>query len=50
MVPQSEIEVDVETAQQVLKLVEAIEDQDDVQHVWTNLSLTAELLAAVSED
>ena len=50
MVPQSEIEVDVETAQRVLKLVEAIEDQDDVQHVWTNLSLTAELLAAVSED
>ena len=46
MLPTSEVEVDAEMAVRVLKLVDALEDQDDVQNVWSNLKINAELLAA----
>jgi YebC/PmpR family DNA-binding regulatory protein len=47
MLPKSEVEVDSETAARVLQLVDAIEEQDDVQNVWTNLKISSELLAAI---
>ena len=39
MVPQSYIKLEGREAQQMLKLMEAIEDHDDVQHVWANFDV-----------
>lgn len=50
MLPKNEVEVDAETAVRVLKLVDAIEEQDDVQNVWTNLKINAELMTALEGD
>jgi len=41
--------LDVDAAQQVLKLVERMEDDEDVNTVYHNLELTDELLAALEE-
>jgi YebC/PmpR family DNA-binding regulatory protein len=48
MVPQSYVEVPAERAGQVMRLVEALEDHDDVQHVWANLDLDEKSVAAQS--
>jgi transcriptional/translational regulatory protein YebC/TACO1 len=42
--------VDVDGARKVFKLVDALEDSDDVQNVWTNVDLSDEVLAALDED
>ncbi|MDA1184829.1 MAG: YebC/PmpR family DNA-binding transcriptional regulator [Acidobacteria bacterium] len=39
MIPQSLVSLAGREAQQMLKLMEAIEDQDDVQHVWANFDV-----------
>jgi len=39
MVPQTQVDVPADRINQVLRLVEALEDHDDVQHVWANLSV-----------
>ena len=36
MVPQNYVKVEGKEAQQLLKLLDAIDDHDDVQHVWSN--------------
>lgn len=46
MVPQSNVEVAGEDAGQVLRLLEALEDHDDAQNVFANLSVDEETLAA----
>jgi YebC/PmpR family DNA-binding regulatory protein len=48
MVPQSTIEVEGDTARQALRLLEALEDLDDTQNVWTNASLDDDALAEVA--
>jgi len=45
MVPQNTVAVDVETGRKMLKLYEALEDNDDVQNVYANFDLPDELLA-----
>jgi YebC/PmpR family DNA-binding regulatory protein len=45
MVPQNMVELDAETAKQVLRLLEALDDHDDVQNVSTNLNITDEALS-----
>jgi len=45
-VPSNSVDVDVETGQRVLEFIEALEDQDDVQTVTTNVNLPDELLSA----
>ena len=45
MIPSSTVEVASEDAGQVYRLLEAIEDHDDVQNVWTNADIPAEALA-----
>jgi YebC/PmpR family DNA-binding regulatory protein len=40
----------VDAARKVLKLVDAMEDLDDVQMVWGNFDLSDEVLAALEED
>jgi len=39
MIPQNYIKLQGREAQQMLKLFEAIDDQDDVQHVWANFDI-----------
>ena len=45
MVPTNSASVDNTEAQQVMKLVEALEELDDVQKVYVNIELTAEQMA-----
>ncbi len=45
MVAQNNIDVDVETGRKLMRLVEALEDNDDVQNVHANFDLPEELLA-----
>ncbi|MGB5560494.1 MAG: YebC/PmpR family DNA-binding transcriptional regulator [Paracoccaceae bacterium] len=43
--PQTTTEVDLETAQKVMKLIEALEDDDDVQNVTANIDVPDEVAA-----
>jgi len=46
--PQSFVAVGADKAPQVLRLLEALEEHDDVQNVWANLDIDADILAAQS--
>ncbi|HEY4794047.1 MAG TPA: YebC/PmpR family DNA-binding transcriptional regulator, partial [Mycobacterium sp.] len=48
--PSVSVPVDVDGARKVFKLVDALEDSDDVQNVWTNVDLSDAVLAALDED
>jgi YebC/PmpR family DNA-binding regulatory protein len=49
MIPQTQVKVEGKTAQQVLKLMEALDEHDDVQHVYANFDIEeSELAEAVS--
>jgi YebC/PmpR family DNA-binding regulatory protein len=49
MIPQNYIKVEGKTAQQLVKLMEAMEEHDDVQHVYANFDIEeSELAEAVS--
>jgi YebC/PmpR family DNA-binding regulatory protein len=50
MVPKQEIELSVEDALQVMKLIESLEDMDDVQDVYSNLKMSEEALAALEAE
>jgi YebC/PmpR family DNA-binding regulatory protein len=43
-------EVDVETGKKVLRLMEALDDNDDVQNVYSDVHITEELMAAASKE
>ena len=49
-VPSMMLQVDAETARKVIKLVDALEDCDDVQNVYANFDLTPEVLAELEND
>lgn len=44
MVPQNNIDVDADTGRKLMRLVEALEDNDDVQNVYANFELPQEVL------
>src|SRR5262249_51491017 len=48
MVPQTWIKLTGKDAQQILRLVEALEDHDDVQHVWANFDIEEEELVRLA--
>ena len=48
MIPQTWIKLTGKEAQQVLKLVEALEDHDDVQKVWANFDISEEELVQLA--
>ena len=48
--PSVSVPVDLEGARKVLKLVDALEDSDDVQDVWTNVDISDEVAAQLDED
>ena len=39
MLPKNHIKIEGKQAQQLLKLMDLLEDQDDVQHVWSNFDI-----------
>jgi YebC/PmpR family DNA-binding regulatory protein len=45
----NEVEVDVSDAKKVMRLVDGLEDLDDVQDVYHNMALTEEIAAALDE-
>jgi len=47
-VPKTQVTLDVEKTTQVLRMVERLEDLDDVQNVYSNICLTPELLATLA--
>ncbi len=48
MLPTSTVRVDGSEAKQVLALVEALEEHDDVQHVYANFDIPDEILAQIA--
>ncbi len=46
MVPQNYVKLEGKEAQQMVKLMEALDDQDDVQHVWSNFDISEKEIEA----
>ncbi len=46
--PQNTVRVEADAARRVLKLLELLEDNDDVQNVWANYEMDEAVLAAAS--
>ena len=44
------VPVDLEGARKVLKLIDALEDSDDVQDVYTNVDIPEDVAAALDEE
>ena len=49
-VPSLKVEIDADTARKVFRLIDALEDSDDVQNVFTNFDLTPEVQAELEND
>jgi YebC/PmpR family DNA-binding regulatory protein len=49
-VPGLKIEVDLETARKVFRLIDALDDDDDVQNVYANHDVPADVQAALDDD
>jgi YebC/PmpR family DNA-binding regulatory protein len=48
--PSTQIEVDAEGARKILRLVDALEDLDDVQEVYANFDASDEVMAELEDD
>ncbi len=46
----TETTVTADVARKVMKLVAALEDNDDVQNVYNNMAMTAEVIAVLEAD
>ncbi len=44
--PRNQVQIDADGAPKILRLIEALEDQEDVQNVWSNFEMDDELLVA----
>ena len=49
-VPNLKVEVDADTARKVFRLIDALEDSDDVQNVYSNFDLSDEVQAELEND
>ncbi len=49
-VPNLKVEVDADTARKVFRIIDALEDSDDVQNVFSNFDLTPEVQAELEAD
>lgn len=49
-IPNSTVDLDVETARKVLKLMEKLDDHDDVQNVSSNFNIAQEAMAQLSAE
>ena len=48
MQPQNSIDLDVSTAKQTLRLIDALEENDDIQEVFANFDISDEVMAEVA--
>lgn len=48
-VPQTTMEVDLETARKLLRFIELLEDNDDVQNVYSDADISDEIMAQLEE-
>jgi YebC/PmpR family DNA-binding regulatory protein len=48
MIPQNYVKLEGKQAEQCLKLMDALEDQDDAQHVWANFDIDEDEIAKYS--
>lgn len=49
-VPNVKIEIDAATARKVFQLIDALEDSDDVQNIYSNFDLSPDVQAELAED
>ncbi|GAA4482404.1 YebC/PmpR family DNA-binding transcriptional regulator [Microbacterium panaciterrae] len=49
-VPNLKVEIDADTARKIFRLIDALEDSEDVQNVYANFDLTAEVQAELEND
>ena len=49
-VPSMEVQLDADGARKFVRLVDALEDLDDVQNVYTNADMSDEVMAALEDD
>ncbi|AZQ76460.1 YebC/PmpR family DNA-binding transcriptional regulator [Flaviflexus ciconiae] len=49
-VPSMKVEVNKEDAEKVMKVIDAVEDLDDVQNVYSNVDIPDDVLAQMNED
>jgi len=49
-VPNLRVEADAETARKVFRLIDALEDSDDVQNIFTNIDVSADVQAVLDAD
>ena len=49
-IPTTTVELDAEDARRMLKLMEALDDHDDVQNVSANFNIPDEVMAELSAD
>ncbi len=50
MIPANRIEVGLEAAQKISKLIDALEDNEDVQNVYTNFDVSADAAAQLEAE
>jgi YebC/PmpR family DNA-binding regulatory protein len=48
--PSMQVEVDVDGARKITRLIDALEDSDDVQNVYANFDASDEVMAALDEE
>lgn len=44
-IPMTDVDIDIETAKKTIRLLETLDDHEDIQNVSTNLNITEEMLA-----
>jgi transcriptional/translational regulatory protein YebC/TACO1 len=49
-VPNLKVEIDADTARKVFRLIDALEDSDDVQNVYSNFDLSPEVQAQLEDE
>jgi YebC/PmpR family DNA-binding regulatory protein len=48
MIPQTTVQVEGQNAQQILQLLEALDEHDDIQHIYSNFDIPDEMLDAAA--
>jgi YebC/PmpR family DNA-binding regulatory protein len=49
-VPSMQVQVDADTARKVIGLIDALEDLDDVQNIFSNFDMSPEVMAELEQD
>lgn len=49
-IPKIQVDVDLETGEKILRLMDGLDEHDDVQNVYCNVNLTEEMVTALSRE